>query len=232
MKRFEGIIAQDYDLVPQTVPQYFRLQDSLADQIAARDSISTIVDIGVGTGFTTRAILAKVPGCVVRGIDNEPTMLGQARTTLTVELARGVAELHLVDALDFLKGLNDNSVDVVASSYTMHNCLRGYREVLDIEILRVLRSGGMFINNDKYAANDRMEYIRDLTDQIIRYDVLREVGRDDLKRIWIEHEIEDQLPERIMWARETLDHLTATGFSGAVLVERTGQYAIMTAFKP
>jgi len=232
MKRFQGAISQEYDFVPQAVPSYFELQDRLASRIAAQYSHPVVVDIGLGTGITSQAIIAKNPGCVVRGVDSERSMTDQARSNLELDVARGAIEIHESDALDYLGTLPDASVDVVASAYTMHNCLKSYRVLVEAEMLRVLVPGGMFINNDKYAVDDRSEYLRELTDQIIRYDVLREVGRDHLRRIWIEHEVEDQLPERIMWTREALDQLRSIGFEGVSLVERIGQYAIMTAYKP
>jgi ubiquinone/menaquinone biosynthesis C-methylase UbiE len=168
---------------------------------------------------------------MVSGVDNECTMIDQAKTSLKHEIVKGMVELHESDALDYLISIREASVDVIASSYTIHNCFRDYRALLENEIFRVLKPGGMFINNDKYTADDRQEYVRELTDQIIRYDVLREIGRDDLRRIWIEHEMEYQVPERIMWTAESLNQLKSVGFMNILLVERIGQYAIMTAYK-
>src|SRR3712207_4662283 len=41
-----------------------------------------------------------------------------------------------------------------------------------------------------------------------------------LRRIWVQHELEDQLPERIMWTREELDRLEVIGFENPRLVHR------------
>ncbi|MFN7919085.1 MAG: class I SAM-dependent methyltransferase [Bryobacteraceae bacterium] len=232
MKRFEGTISRDYEFVPQSVPKYYELQDLLARRIASQYAAPIVVDIGSGTGITTAAILSRSPNAVVKGVDSESTMLDQARSRLRPELATGRVELHHCDALEFLSSQSDASADVVASSYTFHNCFRTYRAQMEVQIVRILKPGGMFINNDKYAADDRDEYVRELAEQIIRYDVLRDVGREDLRQIWIRHEIEDQIPERIMWTLESLEALRLAGFVGASLIERIGQYAVMTAFKP
>lgn len=231
MNRFKGTISKDYDLVILALPFYDESQNTLADIIAVHYSSPVVVDIGLGTGLTTQAIIRRNPQCVVMGVDNEPLMIEQARNNLRSEVGRGSVQVHHNDALAYLQSLPDASVDVVASSYTIHNCPEEYRMVLGVNIFRVLRPGGMFINNDKYATEDRREYVREMTEQIIRYDVLREKGRDDLRRLWIEHEIEDGLPERIMWLGESLEQLKTAGFVNIQVLKRLGQYAIITACK-
>jgi tRNA (cmo5U34)-methyltransferase len=231
MNRFKGVISKDYDLVILALPFYFESQNAVADVITAQYTAPVVVDIGLGTGLTTRAIIEKNPRCVVSGVDNECAMIEQAAVNLRTEIARGSVQVHYSDALDYLRSLPNELVDVVASSYTIHNCRRDYRAQLETDIFRVLKPGGMFINNDKYAADDRKEYVREITEQIIRYDVLRDKGRDDLRRIWIQHEMEDGLPERIMWINESLKQLENTGFVHIEIVRRIGQYAILTAYK-
>lgn len=232
MRRFAGTISQYYDWIPQALPGYYDLQHALARLIAERYIEPVVVDVGLGTGITTKAIIERNPGCVVKGVDSESLMLDQARSNLRAEVTRGAVEIYHGDALVYLRTLLAGSVDVVASAYTIHNCSKIWRVQLKSEIFRTLRPGGMFVNNDKYATSDRQEYVREVTNQIIRYDILKEQGRDDLRRLWIEHEIEDQDPERIMWTHEALDQLRIAGFSEVSLVERLGQYAIVTAFKP
>jgi tRNA (cmo5U34)-methyltransferase len=231
VERFKGVISRDYDLVILALPFYFESQNTLADVIAARYATPTVVDIGVGTGLTTRAIIEKNPRSVVIGVDNERIMIEQAGINLRSEIERGVVQVYYSDALDYLRSLPNASLDVVASSYTIHNCPGDYRVQLVADIFRALKPGGMFINNDKYSAEDRREYVREMTEQIIRYDVLKDKGRDDLRRIWIEHEIEDGLPERIMWTDESLEQLAKIGFVNIQVVNRIGQYAIVTAYK-
>jgi SAM-dependent methyltransferase len=231
MGRFEGVIGTDYELIPQAVQGYLDLQEDLADRIRIRYDKPLVVDVGVGTGITTEVIANSVPGCCVLGVDCEQSMVTQARHRLASIPAAKATHLVVSDALDFLRGLAAESVDVVASAFVLHNCLAAYRALLEVEILRVLRPGGMFINCDKYAPDNRQEYVRALTDQLIRYDVLRDCGREDLRRIWIEHEIEDQDPQRIMWTKQALSNMRRVGFVDVSLVRRIGQYAIVTSGK-
>jgi ubiquinone/menaquinone biosynthesis C-methylase UbiE len=231
MNRFQGTISKDYDLVILALPFYDESQNKLAEVIADHYASPVVLDIGLGTGLTTRAIVQRNPQCVVMGVDNELLMIEQARNNLSSEVKRGSVQVHYSDALTYIQSLPDASVDVVASSYTIHNCPEEYRVLLGADIFRVLKPGGMFINNDKYGAEDRREYVKEMAEQIFRYDVLRDKGRDDLRRLWIEHEIEDGLPERIMWLGESLEQLKTVGFVNIRVVKRVGQYAIVAACK-
>lgn len=232
MRRFAGIASSDYDLIPQTIPGYHELQAQLAQVVAAEFECPRIVDIGLGTGLTTQALLTHCPGCTVVGVDREPDMLAHARRVLAPVVSAGKVVIRQTDALEYFRELGDASVDVVASAFTLHNCPQRYRVHLQAAILRAMSEGGLFINCDKYASDHRGEYIRDITDQVLSFDKLRELGRDDLRRLWIEHEFVDQWPGRIMWTREALAELRCAGFECVSLLHRIGQYAIVTARKP
>ncbi|HEV7404517.1 MAG TPA: class I SAM-dependent methyltransferase [Chthoniobacteraceae bacterium] len=231
MGRFEGILSRAYDLVAPAVLGYHAFEDKLAERVATEYVTPLILDFGVGTGITARALLERNPGCRVLGVDNEAEMIHQALSNLGAEVAMGTVEVHYEDGLEYLSGLADGSIDVVASAFTLHNCLRQYGHAVEEEFFRILRPGGLFINVDKYAADDGREYVRELTEQILRYDVLKESGGEELRRAWIAHEIEDQMPERIMWARSSLERLGAIGFHDVTLSQRLAQYAIVAGYK-
>ena len=63
------------------------------------------------------------------------------------------------DALGFLRGLPDASLDVVSSNYAVHNFLDDYRREFLTEIFRVLKPGGLFVNGDRYAMDDRAAHL-------------------------------------------------------------------------
>ena len=230
-KRFQGKISSEYDLLPQCVPGYFELQESLAKWISKQFDSPTIIDIGLGTGITTQIILKKNPNSKVIGVDSEKIMVLQSKRNLKKEIDSGKVTIVQSDALDYLRTLELGSVDVIASSYTIHNCEDSYREKLVKEMFRVLRPGGMFINNDKYAVDNYEEYIKSLVEQICRYKILADAGREDLQYDWTKHEIEDQDPIRIMCVKKSVLQLKNKGFSGIKIVERVGQYAILVALK-
>src|SRR4051794_26570283 len=113
IKRFSGTISDDYALLPQAIPSYFELQLRLAKQIASKFRRFIAIDIGVGTGLTTSAILSEAQGCLVRAVDDEPRMLVQARARLKVEIAEGIVEIYESDAVEFLRTQLSSSADVV-----------------------------------------------------------------------------------------------------------------------
>jgi SAM-dependent methyltransferase len=230
-RRFQGKICEDYGLVPLGFPNYHRLQELLAREIAARYIAPLVVDVGVGTGVTASTIIAHCSGSTVLGVDHEDTMLRQANINLAPEIAAGRVQINHGDAIDFLQHLAPGSVNVVASSFTIHNCNDDYRAVLEQAIFAALAPDGMFINSDKYASDDREEWVREIATTILGYDVLIPMGHTDLRRVWIEHEIGDQEPERILWTQSALRRLTDIGFQAAQVIHRLGQYAIVTAFK-
>jgi tRNA (cmo5U34)-methyltransferase len=231
LRRFQGTISRDYDLILETLPAYHELQRLLAHRIADRYVAPDIIDVGLGSGVTTRAILDANPRAGILGIDHEPNMVFQARIRLLADIKRGDVAIVCGDVLALFERLPAGCVDVIASAYTLHNSLARYRRRLQTEMLRVLRRGGMFINLDKYAADDREEYTSEITRQILRYDHLRDMGRDDLRQMWIEHEIADQVPERVMWAQQSLHDLKVIGFDEVSMTQRVGQYAIAQAIK-
>ncbi len=230
-RRFDGLIGSKYDLIPLVVPSFLELEESLALRINKEYSRPRVLDIGVGTGFTTKAILSANPDATVIGVDSDSGMLAQARSKLSEYLVSGQVELVHSNALAFFRGLGDRSCEVVASAYTLHNNTDVFRADLEREIVRVLSLDGLFINLDKYAADDKDEYLSELTDQIFRYDGLTSVADQELTRLWVRHELEDQMADRILWTGDALKRLRAVGFHDAKVVERIGQYAIVAAHR-
>jgi ubiquinone/menaquinone biosynthesis C-methylase UbiE len=191
-----------------------------------------VVDIGLGTGGTTKAILARCPEACVTGIDNESSMIAIALDGLSLHLDTRSVSICESDALDALECLPAESVDVVASALTFHNWPDSYRAQVEHEVLRILAPGGLLVNNDKYAADDPKEYSREIANSILCFDVLNSMGLYELRGALIEHEIEDQAPERIMWTGAALKRLEAIGFKRVSLLWRRGQHAAVAAFKP
>jgi len=81
-----------------------------------------------------------------------------------------------------------NSVDIIASAYTLHNFLHDYREQVINEIFRVLKPKGQFINGDRYALDDISQHTR-LTQQDIAhfFSVLTKANKLELLEQWIVH---------------------------------------------
>jgi tRNA (cmo5U34)-methyltransferase len=268
-KRFEGKLSSEYVLSIQCTPGYLELEEDVGKRIfevystdsATKNNILQVLDIGIGTGITTKEILKYNPNAKITGVDSEPKMIEQAKINLENQILAGNVDLVQSDARDYLSKLISDRLDsvlpmpksthirykgqvdnycknqipvfnVIASAYTLHNCSLSYRYDVLRKSFSLLKPGGMLINGDKYAVDDQERYLSVLAGQLSRYALLAAQGRPDLQVEWIKHELEDQDPSRIMRESKATWQLENIGFKDVVIWGRREQYAILTAFKP
>jgi malonyl-CoA O-methyltransferase len=99
---------------------------------------ATVLDLGAGTGHSTRALKRKFPKALVVAADIAPGMLTQAR-----QQSRWLRRFERVCADAYSLPFKDASVDVVFSSLMLQWC-----DDLDAvfgEIARVLKPGGLLL---------------------------------------------------------------------------------------
>lgn len=136
------------------------------------------------------------------------------------------------DALNALKTLAENSVNIVASAYTLHNFEKEYRQQVIDEIFRVLKPGGSFINGDRYALDDCVLHTRQIQQELTGYfKVLIEMNRLDLLEQWVLHLFGDESEVRIMRESVALAQLKDAGFQQIQLKSRQDVNALVTAMK-
>ncbi len=87
-------------------------------------------------------------------------MQEQAKKHLSKWITEGKLTFSGDDALTALKKIAPDSVDIVASAYTLHNFLDSYRNEVIQEIFRILKPGGQFINGDRYGLDDISKHTR------------------------------------------------------------------------
>ncbi len=191
-----------------------------------------LLEIGCGTGVTTACLLAKRKDARIESVDNAPAMLSQARQLLAPALAAQRLRLVENDALSHLQGIPDASVDIVASAYTLHNFLHGYRRRVLEDVLRVLKPGGLFVNGDRYALDDATEHLKNTQEEVKGYfRVFAELQRPDLLEQWIVHLFSDESAEHIMRLQPALDAMAEIGFQNIGLHFRDGVNALISAAK-
>lgn len=234
---FSGRIGADYDILELICPMAGELSRRVGAFVAGLPSPSAgklaCVEIGCGTGVTTRALLGGRDDLAVTAIDNEPTMLDQARGNLSEPLGSGRLRLVEADALSALHDLPSASVDIVASAYTIHNFLEDYRTLVLTEIFRVLKPGGTFVNGDRYARDDMLEQTRLTQAEAQRYmEVLLGLGRTDLLQQWVLHLFSDVSPERVMRLVPACEKMREIGFARIEVLFREGIDTVLTAVKP
>jgi len=235
---FSGVIGQDYELLNLICPlatQMSRLVGIAASEYAvaqATDNL-TVVELGGGTGITTLSLLTASDKFNILSIDNEPVMQDQAKKHLQKWSTEGKLAFCGDDALTALKNLATASVDIVASAYTLHNFLNTYREEVIQEIFRVLKSGGQFINGDRYGLDDISKHTAIIQNEVSGYfKVLTQINKLDVLEHWVVHLFNDESENHVMRESVALEQLRAAGFSDIKLSHRLEVNLLVTAIKP
>jgi len=234
---FSGVIGQDYELLnlicPLATQMSQRVGTSASEYAMQANGNLAVVELGGGTGITTLALLTASDNFNILSIDNEPVMQDQAKKHLHKWTQEGKLAFCGDDALTALKNLPTDSVDIVASAYTLHNFLDTYRKEVINEIFRILKPGGQFINGDRYGLDDISEHTRTIQEEVSRYfKVLIQINKLDVLEHWIVHLFSDESENHVMRESVALKQLRDTGFSNINLSHRLEVNALVTAIKP
>jgi len=233
---FSSVIGQDYYLLKQISPfaaEMSRLVGVTVSKFCADKTVPvSVVELGGGTGITSLSILTADERLCLLSIDNEPIMQNQAKLSLEQWVDEGRLSFSEKDALSALQSLNSNSVDVIATAYTLHNFESNYRKQVLAEIFRVLKPKGQFINGDRYALNDISAHTRSTQNEVAGYfKVLIELNRLDVLEHWIIHLFNDESENHIMREALALQQLADVGFKQINLSHRLEVNALVTAVK-
>jgi ubiquinone/menaquinone biosynthesis C-methylase UbiE len=235
-QRFQGAMSEEYRLIRLTISHYEELQACVGAVVSrymphAEHRVIQLLEIGCGDGATSATILSSRNDCFLTALDSEETMIEQASANLQAFLKDNRCRLVLCDALTYLRNLPSESVDVVASALALHNMERSYRDALHGEVYRSLRPGGLFVNADKFAAGEeqRFEALQASLEKM--FDVLVPLGKLELLRECVLHNVADQAPERVMREDETVATLLGLGFANVAIPYRDGVQAVLVASK-
>lgn len=233
---FSGVIGKDYDMLKLICPLATKMShlvgETLKNYAESKTEKLNVVELGGGTGITTLALLNASENTHILSIDNEPVMQNQAKKTLNAWVEKGHLSFSTNDALTALKNLPDNSVDVIASAYTLHNFLNTYRADVVVEMFRVLKSGGTLINGDRYAFDDISQHTRATQAEVAEYfRILIAEQKLDLLQHWIIHLFNDESENHVMRETVALEQLRKAGFTAVNLTNRIEVNALVTAVK-
>jgi tRNA (cmo5U34)-methyltransferase len=232
---FAGALGEEYETLRLICPNHPLLAKKLGEYVARWRHGAALrgFEIGCGTGISTHSLLSAAPGLSLVALDASAKMLEQARRNLSAEVAAGRLRFIEGDALEVLRGLADESFDVVASNYATHNFRADYRRQAFAEAFRALKPGGLFINGDRFALDDREAHVA-LTQSTLRhwFATFAKLGRPDVLEEWVVHLFSDESPDRIMPFTLTLEELGALGFAPIEIDFREGVDTLVAATKP
>lgn len=233
-RRFGGTLTSEYELFDLACPKGPLLDVTMARAIRRfrprrPTNVLEGLELGFGTGYTTRVVLAARPDLRLTAVDNERQMLPKARKNLNEWLRGDRLSLKTVDALAFLKKTPARRFDLVATAATLHNFAVPYRAAVWKELARVLKPGGLFVNADKYAQSGaaQRDAIKARMDRYFGVAVPR--GRFDWLKSVVLHYMGDESPERRMDEAAQAALMRSAGFVGIRRIYRMDMTAVITA---
>jgi tRNA (cmo5U34)-methyltransferase len=151
MGDFEFTPDDFLELMHGEIPRYDELQDETA---AATEGVEAtrILELGFGTGETTRRVLARHPGAHVIGID------GSSRMLAAIEVEG--AEFRRAELTD---PLPDGPFELIVSCLTLHHLDASGKRDLFQRIAGALTEDGVLVFGDVIAPSDPADVFTPLT---------------------------------------------------------------------
>jgi SAM-dependent methyltransferase len=144
-------------MMADEVPAYARLQDAVVEATLAVAPARRILELGTGTGVTTRAVLTAHRGARLIGIDHGERMLEAARAALPeADLRHG----RLEDALP------PGEFDLVFSALAVHHLDGPGKAALFARVAAALAPGGRFVLGDLVVPEDPADVVTPIDGEI------------------------------------------------------------------
>jgi tRNA (cmo5U34)-methyltransferase len=151
-KQFHFDAATYLEMIRAEVPAYDELQDAVAEATAGIQA-ERVLELGVGTGQTSRRVLDLHPEAELVGIDESAEMLAAA----SIDVA--AADLRVSRLED---PLPEGDFDVVVSALAVHHLDGAGKADLFARVADRLRPGGRFVLGDVVVPEDPVDVVTPL----------------------------------------------------------------------
>jgi tRNA (cmo5U34)-methyltransferase len=236
--RFSGVLGKYYNLRSLAMSYHEKFQDTIKETISAYAKehpeleVLKVLEVGTGTGLTSIRALEADSRVELTTVDADGNLMEKAKQVL-VDFSERIKFINK-DILSALQDMEDGSIDAIASALTIHNFPSEYRDQVMTELTRVIKSGGLFVNADKYALEDPEAHAKSLKEQIDSFDIfdtmnIPEVDIPKLKQGWIDHYTSDEKTK--MGEKESIELLERLGFKDIKVIFRESMEATITAIK-
>jgi tRNA (cmo5U34)-methyltransferase len=139
------------DLVRAEVPDYERVQAEVVDATRGRE-VTTILELGTGTGETARRLLDAHPAARLIGVDSSELMLRGARSVLDPERV----DLRLQAIED---PLPPGPFPLAVGVFSVHHLRADGKADLFARVARELAAGGRFVLADVILPDDPSDHV-------------------------------------------------------------------------
>jgi tRNA (cmo5U34)-methyltransferase len=149
---------EDYLELMSELPAYEELQDRVAS-LTEGLSAARILELGTGTGETSRRVLDHHPGARLLGVDESAEMMAVARKVIPASSIEQLIVQGIEDPLP------DGPFDLVISALTIHHLDGPGKADLFARIERVMRPDALFVMGDVVIPEDPADAVTPLTPQ-------------------------------------------------------------------
>lgn len=198
-EEFYDDLSPRYDeAILRCVPRYSEMLWAVLRYIPGDIEPKRILDLGVGSGNLSAAVLDRYPEAVVTGVDVSRKMLALARRRLPTE------RLRLVQR-DFRRlGFEDAFFDLVVSSISIHHIDDDEKGALFRELHRLLRPGGVLAYSDQFRGATDETYAKHI--ERWREESFALGASEDEWTSWMAHQDDHDhhapLADQMTWLRE------------------------------
>jgi len=142
-------------MIRAELPMYDELQNQLAGALTG--PVEMFLDLGTGTGMTSRAVLRRFPHASVVLLDESAAMIEAAQRSVHSDR---VAATVVGDLLDRMP---TGSFDAVVSALAVHHLLADRKKLLFARLRSLLSEGGQFVMADVVLPANQHDAVTPLT---------------------------------------------------------------------
>ncbi|PZU88181.1 MAG: SAM-dependent methyltransferase [Chryseobacterium sp.] len=215
-------VSEKYDkqrkeLIP-CFDDFYSIPAALATRL---DSVTTVLDVGAGTGLLSAFFFEKYPNAHFSLVDISEGMLNKAK-----ERFAGYNRFEFLVQDFSAMDLEDNSFDLVVSGLAIHHLDDVQKKNLYKTIYKLLKTNGMFINADQVLGENNFAeelYTKTWKNQVLKNPNLTEQEKEStFERIKLDKM--SPLSEQLNW-------LAGAGFRNVANVYQYYNFVVFTAQK-